>query len=145
MLFGAVLRPTGYNATLVSLDSSAAEKLSGVQARPRRRFRRGGRARRFHRRASAVSLLRAKWNVPAQPSNGELFKILKDSSDPGDGPQSVAGSVEQALAGAPIRVDQQYTVQYIAHAPLEPRAAVAEWNERQPHRLDGNAAAIWRS
>ncbi len=54
MLFGAVLRPTGYNATLVSLDSSAHGKTQRRSARPRRRFRRGGRARRFHRRESCL-------------------------------------------------------------------------------------------
>lgn len=127
MLFGAVLRPTGYNATLVSLDSSAAEKLPGVQLVRDGDFV-GVVAPDVFTAQRAVSLFRAQWNVPAQPSNRELFQLLKDSSDPGDGPQSASGSVEQAMAAAPIRVDQQYTVQYIAHAPLEPRAAVAEWN-----------------
>jgi isoquinoline 1-oxidoreductase len=128
MLFGAILRPTGYNATLVSLDSSAAEKLPGVQLIHDGDFV-GVVALDAFTAQRAVSLLRAKWNVPVQPSNRELFELLKTSSEPGDGPQSSNGSVEQALAAAPIRVDQQYTVQYIAHAPLEPRAAVAEWND----------------
>jgi len=127
MLFGAVLRPTGYNATLVSLDSIAAEKLPGVQLVHDGDFV-GVVAPDAFTAERAVSLLRAQWNVPAQPSNSELFQLLKDSSDAGDGPQSTSGSVEQALAAAPIRVDQRYTVQYIAHAPLEPRAAVGEWN-----------------
>ena len=39
------------------------------------------------------------------------------------------GSVEQALAAADVKVESKYTVQYIAHAPLEPRAAVAEWKD----------------
>lgn len=34
----------------------------------------------------------------------------------------------EALAAADFKLEQQYTVAYIAHAPLEPRAAVAEWN-----------------
>ena len=32
------------------------------------------------------------------------------------------------MADADVKLEQHYTVQYIAHAPLEPRAAVAEWN-----------------
>ncbi len=127
MLFGAVLRPTGYNATLVSLESSEAEKLPGVQLIHEGDFV-GVVAPDDFTARHAVSLIRAQWNVPAQPSNRELFQVLKDSSDADDGPQSSTRSVGQALAAAPIRVDQQYTVQYIAHAPLEPRAAVAEWN-----------------
>jgi CO/xanthine dehydrogenase Mo-binding subunit len=134
MLFGAVLRPTGYNATLVSLDSSAAEKLPGVQLVHDGDFV-GVVAPDAFTAERAVSLLSAKWNVPAQPSNGELFQLLKDSSEAGDGPQTASGSIEQGLDAAPIRVDQQYTVQYIAHAPLEPRAAVAEWN--------GSSLTVW--
>lgn len=134
MLFGAVLRPDGYNATLVSLDSSDAEKLPGVQVVREGDFV-GVVAPDAFTAQRAVSVLRAKWNAPAQPSNRELFQLLKDCSDPGDGPQSTSGSVQQALASAPIRVDQQYTVQYIAHAPLETRAAVAEWNGSNGPRL----------
>ncbi len=134
MLFGAVLRSTGYNATLVSLDSSAAEKLPGVQLVHDGDFV-GVVAPDAFTAQRAVSVLRAQWNVPAQPSNRELFQLLKDSSDPGDGPQSASGSVKQELSAAPIRIDQEYTVQYIAHAPLEPRAAVAEW--------DGSSLTVW--
>jgi len=35
--------------------------------------------------------------------------------------------VEDGLAVAAHRLDASYTVAYIAHAPLEPRAAVAQW------------------
>ena len=38
------------------------------------------------------------------------------------------GSIAQGLAAA-TRLEQTYTVAYIAHVPLEPRAAVAEWND----------------
>lgn len=127
MLFGAVLRPSGYNATLVSLDTSAAEELSGVQIVRDGDFV-GVVASDAFTAQRAIAALHAEWNVPAQPSNRELFQILRDTADAGEGPQSSLGSVAQALAAAPIRVEQQYTVQYIAHAPLEPRAAVAEWN-----------------
>src|SRR5207244_7104882 len=37
------------------------------------------------------------------------------------------GSVDDGLASAAHRLDATYTIAYIAHAPLEPRAAVAEW------------------
>lgn len=138
MLFGAVLRPDGYNATLVSLDSSGAEKLPGVQVVRDCDFV-GVVAPDAFTAQRAVSALRAQWNVPAQPSNRELFQLLKESSDPGsergDGPQSSSGSLQQALAAGIIRVDERYTVQYIAHAPLEPRAAVAEWKGSAGSRL----------
>lgn len=127
MLFGAILRPTGYNATLVSLDTSDAEKLPGVKVVRDGDFV-GVVAPDTFTAQRAISLLHAEWKVPAQPSNRELFKLLKESSEAGKGSDAASGSVEKALTAAPICIDQKYTVQYIAHAPLEPRAAVAEWN-----------------
>jgi isoquinoline 1-oxidoreductase len=35
------------------------------------------------------------------------------------------------MAEADVRVERTYTIAYIAHAPLEPRAAVAEWQENK--------------
>ena len=38
-------------------------------------------------------------------------------------------AVEAGLKAAKTRHEAHYTVAYIAHAPLEPRAAVAEWKD----------------
>jgi isoquinoline 1-oxidoreductase len=129
MLFGAVVRPDGFNATLASLDTSAAEKLPGVKVVRDGDFI-GLVAPDAFAAQHAMSAIQAKWNVPAQPSNQGLFEYLKSNleSSRDDGPQHVSGSVAQALAGAELKLEEQYTVAYIAHAPLEPRAAVAEWN-----------------
>ncbi|HEY5211958.1 MAG TPA: molybdopterin cofactor-binding domain-containing protein [Acidobacteriaceae bacterium] len=130
MMFGAVFRADGFNATLVSLDTSAAEKLPGVKVVRDGDFI-GFVAPDAFTVENAVSATHAKWNVPAQPSNQGLFAYLKNNPESGrdDGPQHVTGSVPQALAGADLKLEEQYTVAYIAHAPLEPRAAVAEWTD----------------
>src|SRR6185436_10257896 len=47
----------------------------------------------------------------------------------GGGAPFVKGAVDEALQRGEMRKDADYTVAYIAHAPLEPRAAVAEWHE----------------
>jgi isoquinoline 1-oxidoreductase len=44
-------------------------------------------------------------------------------------------SVTYTMNHAEIKIEEQYTIQYIAHAPLEPRAAVAEW--------DGDKLTVW--
>ena len=44
-------------------------------------------------------------------------------------------SIADGLAMADKKLAQTYTVEYIAHAPLEPRAAVAEWN--------GDKLTVW--
>src|SRR5262249_23309579 len=45
----------------------------------------------------------------------------------GFGGSGQSGSIAEGLAAADVRLDETYTVAYIAHAPLEPRAAVAQW------------------
>jgi isoquinoline 1-oxidoreductase len=129
MLFGAVLRPDGFNATLESIDTSEAEQLPGVKVVRDGDFT-GVVAPDAFSAQRAISAIQAKWKVPTQPSNHDLFEVLKASSGSGgeDGSKHTAGSVEQAMAAASLKLEERYTVQYIAHAPLEPRAAVAEWS-----------------
>jgi nicotinate dehydrogenase subunit B len=136
MLFGAVLRPAGFNAKLKQMDTSAAEKLPGVKVVRDGDFT-GAVAPDRTAAQRAVAAIKADWDVPAQPGNKDLVDVLKrGSSDAGEArPQHVAGSVAQAMATAEIKLEEQYTVQYIAHAPLEPRAAVAEW--------DGDKLTVW--
>ena len=45
--------------------------------------------------------------------------------------------MKEGLEAADIRLQQTYTIAYIAHAPLEPRAAVAEWSE------GGKQLTVW--
>jgi CO/xanthine dehydrogenase Mo-binding subunit len=124
MLFGKVLRPAGYNATLVSADISAAEKLPGIRVVRDGDFI-GVVADDLWTAEQAIQKIQARWNVPPQISNAELFAYLRKSAGPD--PSGPTGA-EQALASTDVKVAQEYTVAYIAHAPLEPRAAVAEWS-----------------
>src|ERR1035441_4362214 len=130
MMFGAVLRPDGFNATLVSLDTGAAEKLPGVKVVRDGDFI-GLVAPDAFTAQHALSAIQARWDVPAQPSNQGLFAYLKDNPESGrdNAAEHVSGSVAQAMAAAELKLEEQYTVAYIAHAPLEPRAAVAEWTD----------------
>jgi len=128
MLFGKVVRPDGFNAKLLSVDTSAAEKMPGVQVVRDGDFI-GVVAPDMYTAEKAAQAVRANWDVPKQPSNDGLFDYLKSNPEGESRAEQQAGSVESAMAGADIRSEEKYTVQYIAHAPLEPRAAVAEWND----------------
>jgi len=129
MQFGAVLRSDGFNAKLVSVDTGGAEKMPGVKVVREGDFI-GVVAPDAFAAQRGIAAMQAKWNVPPQQGNEGLFEYLKTSPEPGeqDRPQHASGSVAQAMASAVVKVEERYTVQYIAHAPLEPRAAVAEWN-----------------
>lgn len=129
MMFGKVVRPDGYNATLQSLNTDDASKMAGVKVVHDGDFI-GVVAPDAETAQDALGAIKANWVVPAQPSNETLFEYLRNNPETGRGsePESATGSVAPALATADLKLKRQYTVQYIAHAPLEPRAAVAEWN-----------------
>ena len=126
MLHGRVLRPAAFGATLASLDTEESERLAGVTVVRDGNF--VGVAAADEQTASrAIAAMRAEWKTTPQPSTPRLFDLLKKGREP----QVITerGSVAEGVAGADRSLEQSYTVAYIAHAPLEPRAAVAEWND----------------
>ena len=65
-------------------------------------------------------------------SPAAIFDDLRKNASQGGGAwfaKRTSGSLEDGLAAADHQLKQTYTVAYIAHAPLEPRAAVAEWTD----------------
>ena len=128
MVFGAVLRPEGFNAKLDSIDASAAEKIPGVKVVRDGDFTAVVAPDEFTAH-QAVDAIRAKWTVPAQQGNQGLFEYLKNNPDgEPEGTKLNSGWNAQAWDTAEVKVESRYTVEYIAHTPLEPRAAVAEWS-----------------
>jgi isoquinoline 1-oxidoreductase len=130
MLYGKVLRPPAFGATLTSLDSHKAEQIPGVTVVHDGNFL-GVAAPSPRVAESALAALSATWKFPPQqPSGDELFEYLKKNAARGEERDGHAnGSIEKGLADASLRLQQTYSVAYIAHAPLEPRAAVAEWKD----------------
>ena len=132
MGYGKVLRPTSFGAALVSLDTRAAETMHGVTVIHDSNFV-GVAAPSEEMAARAIAAIRAEWQSSPQPSHKELFEYLRRNAAEDEAHESQfrhgAGSIEKGLADADHRLQQKYTVAYIAHAPLEPRAAVAEWKD----------------
>jgi CO/xanthine dehydrogenase Mo-binding subunit len=128
MLHGRVIRPTAFNARLVSVDSKAAESMVGITVVHEGNFVgvAGPDELALERAAGAIQ---AQWSAEPQPSDKELFAYLKSHAEPaGDRAAHERGSVEEGLNTADHKLEATYTVAYIAHTPLEPRAAVAEWS-----------------
>ena len=129
MLYGKVLRPPSFGASLASLDSREAEAMPGVTVVHDGNFV-GVAAPSVDMASRALAAIRAEWKSVPQPSGRELFDYLKKNAveEPGERrSRHEVGSVERGLTQANQRLDETYTVAYIAHAPLEPRAAVAGW------------------
>lgn len=130
MLHGKIVRPTAFHAKLISCDTSQAEKIPGVSVVRDGDFI-GVSAADVITADRAAQAIRAQWDAPPQISDRELFdQLRKPASDKDDDTeQYVLGSVEQSRTQAAKTLKQTYTVAYIAHTPLEPRAAVAEWKD----------------
>jgi nicotinate dehydrogenase subunit B len=128
--YGKVLRPRSFGATLSSLDDSAAKALPDTVVVRDANFV-GVAAPSEYQAQTALAALRAQWNEVPQISDRELFSYLKQNAadKPDDRSHKKIGSIQEGLAGAAHRLNATYTVAYIAHAPLEPRAAVAEWKD----------------
>ena len=129
MLYGRVLRAPVVNAVLTNLDMSKAYTVEDAIIVHERDLV-GAVAEDEITAANAVFALGSRWHFPTQPSSKDLFDYLKRNSTAGErasGPEH--GSIEEGLASSEHKLDASYTVAYIAHTPLEPRAAVAEWKD----------------
>jgi nicotinate dehydrogenase subunit B len=138
MLYGKVLRPPSFGATLLSVDTRQAEQMGAAVVHDGNFL--GVAAASTELAAAAIAAIHAEWKSELQPSSKELFDYLRkntvEGKDPtGDGDRFDVGAVDQALSSADHRVKQTYTVSYIAHTPLEPRAALAKW--------DGDKLTVW--
>jgi nicotinate dehydrogenase subunit B len=130
LMYGKVLRAPSFGATLISVDTKTAEVMPGVVVVRDGNFV-GAAAPSTRAADKAIAAMRAQWKETKQPSSAELFSYLKSNVEGGEAgrDQHATGSVEDGLAQAAHRLEQAYTVAYIAHAPLEPRAAVADWTD----------------
>ena len=135
MLYGRVLRPPALQSSLVSADLRAAENTLGVVTVRDGSFL-GAAATDRRVLDQALAAIKTEWQTKPQQSGRELYSYLKsnvveDNSRGGREKGSIANGLEQADA----KLEATYNVAYIAHVPLEPRAAVAEW-------LDGKLT-VW--
>jgi nicotinate dehydrogenase subunit B len=137
MLYGKVLRPPSFGATPKSIDVSAAKAMPGVIVVQDRDF--VGVAAPSHSLArDALASIKAEWNPGPRVSGKDLFEELKRQGG-ARGRREITslanGSTANGHEAQEIRLEQTYTIAYIAHAPLEPRSAVAHW--------EGGKLTVW--
>lgn len=149
LAYGRVLRPRAMGSTLATLDASEARAMPDVTVVRDGNFV-GVVAPSTHAASRAEAAIQATWARPtgAGPSSETIFDYLRHAEPPaGAGGEEggrgsrpfVQGDVEAALAVAAHTLSRSYTVAYIAHTPLEPRAAVAEWSSSG----DGPRLSVW--
>ncbi len=131
MLYGKILRPPAYGATLESIDLSKAEAMKDVAVVHEGQFV-GFAATSSFRAAQALEAVAgtALWKTVPQPSSKEIFSYLKEHARTGDRSRPrTRGSTDEAFTKAGKVLNETYHVAYIQHTPMEPRAAVAEWKD----------------
>src|SRR5262249_41390762 len=126
MMYGRVVRPSKFQAALKSVDTSAAEKMPDVIVVHDEGFI-GVAAPSEELATRAAAAIKSDWAAESQPSSKNVFEYLRNNTEkPVTSPPATSSSKATAAT---------YTVAYIAHAPLEPRAALAEWN--------GDKLTVW--
>ncbi len=133
MLHGAVLRPPAYGARLRSLDARPVEAIAGVRVVRDAGDFVGVVAEDPEKARDAVAALAADWELSDQPSPAEIVAFLRSHASDGEGwsgpVREQGGDPDSALRTAATRLETTYLTAYIAHVPMEPRAAIAEWKD----------------
>ncbi|HAL39198.1 MAG TPA: isoquinoline 1-oxidoreductase [Polaromonas sp.] len=136
MLYARILRPPMHGATLSQLDTVGAEKLPGITL-----VKRGDLVAVLHAdpEAAGVALgrIKADWHLPEANVNQESIftHIVKHSGEL----KNIVnrGDLAAARVGAARLFETSYHKGYVAHAAIEPHAAVAE--------IKGGKVTVWAS
>jgi CO/xanthine dehydrogenase Mo-binding subunit len=161
MVYGVVVRPPSYGARLRTVDQSVLDSEPDVVVVRDGEFLGCVAPTSWQARQAAGRLAEAaEWDVtPTSVDHENLFEHLtreagrSGGGGRGRGRDNVWGEGVSSLAKAAKSYSADYRIAYIQHAPLEPRAAVAEWNEgtitvwtgtQQPARVQGELAAAFR-
>jgi nicotinate dehydrogenase subunit B len=138
MLHGLALHPPATGATLRRANTAAAAAIDGVTVVADGEFV-GVTAPDPRTARAALAAVEAEWDELPGPNPAELEDYLRSHPVEAEGRFGVAGEEagdpDQALAAAAVRRHATYRAAYVAHVPLEPRAALASW--------EGTELTVW--
>jgi isoquinoline 1-oxidoreductase len=130
MVHGRALSPPVRGATLRSVDTSPARAMPGVTVVEEDGLI-GVVAPDVGTLDQAMAAIRADWAIPSGPLEAGLEEYLRGHPVEQEGWDGnfaqERGDVDAAFAEAAPQVTATYSAAFVAHIPLESRAAVAEW------------------
>ncbi len=136
MLYARILRPPAHGAKMRSVDTAAAEKLSGLTV-----VNQDGMVAVLHpdpeTAEKALAAVKADFDVP-EPTvdNQTIFDfLLKNAPQPRE--NDVRGDLAAGEKAAASLFDEKYRTAYGAHAPIETHTALAH--------LEGGKMTVWIS
>jgi nicotinate dehydrogenase subunit B len=132
MLHGRVLHAPATGATLRRADTSAAAAMPGVLVVTEDDFV-GVAAPGARTAQAALAAIDTDWAEPDGPGPVHLEDYLRDHPVEVEGRfgafRDEAGDPDRALPAGAARLEATYLAAYIAHVPLEPRSALARWDD----------------
>ena len=136
MLYARIVRPPAHGAKLIDADTSAAEKVPGARI-----IRDGDLIAVVHsspdQAEKALNLIEANFSKPQTKLNdSNIFEHLMASPPPGK-PVAESGDLGQGRELASKVIEATYRQGYVAHAPIETHAAVAN--------VEGGKVTVWAS
>ncbi len=125
MLYGKILRPASFGATLKEIDLSAAQAMKDVVVIRDGDFVGVAAPTTFLAKHAITAIEQsARWDSPPHPSSKALAEYLRSNAR-----KQAQNPFADELQSAAKKLSATYEVPYVQHAPLEPRAAVAEWKD----------------
>jgi len=126
MLYGKILRQPTYNAALKSLDADKAKAMKDVVVVQDGNFVGVAAPTSFAADIAIEALSRgAKWDSPPHLSSKDLYSHLRNKARGGMPKNPFADDFDKSSKS----LEQTYHIAYAQHAPMEPRAAVAEFED----------------
>jgi len=136
MLHARILRPPAHDATLERVDTSAASAVDGVRV-----IRDGDLLAVLHEKRDvadrAFALIEAEWSVPDPTFDDRtVYEHLMSMAPEGD-PVASGGDLDEGEVLSSQVFEETYLNAYVAHAPMEPHAALAN--------MENGRMTVWAS
>jgi isoquinoline 1-oxidoreductase len=124
MLYARVLRPPAHGSKMVSVDTSAAEAIEGVQVLKENDF-----VAVLHSHPEtaekAVRAIQANWEIPEPKADNEsIFEYIVKTATDGN-VRHEGGNLEDGRKESELIFENEFHDGYKAHASMEPHAATA--------------------
>lgn len=136
MLYARILRPPAHGATFKNVDTSAAQRISGIQI-----VRDGDLIAVLHRypdiAEKALRLVKSEFELPPATVNDQTIFDHMLSAPVAANTIAEGGDIKTGEKEATSIIEGTYLNSYVAHAPLEPHTAVAHFT--------GNKLTVWAS
>jgi isoquinoline 1-oxidoreductase len=136
MVFARIVRPPAHGAKLIRVDTSAAEKMADVQV-----VRDDDLIAVLHPdpegAAKALAAIQSEFALPETGIDHETIFDHLLANAPGPSVAGRAGNLSAGEKEAAAVVEETYFNSYVAHAPIEPHAALAD--------VENGRATVWAS